>query len=65
MSTPKTLMRLFLFGEKGSAVIGGLAVNRIEPAFSDAEERGDTEEKVLEPDRKDPPRLRFRTFNLI
>jgi predicted dehydrogenase len=47
---------LSIFGEKGSVVIGGLAVNRIDVwRFADAEKRGDTEDKVLNPDDKDPP----------
>ncbi|MDR2143825.1 MAG: Gfo/Idh/MocA family oxidoreductase [Treponema sp.] len=47
---------LSVFGEKGSAVIGGLAVNRVEVwRFADAPARGDTEEKVLNPAEKDPP----------
>jgi UDP-N-acetyl-2-amino-2-deoxyglucuronate dehydrogenase len=47
---------LSLFGEKGSAVIGGLAVNKLKTwRFADAQERGDTEEKVLNPEEKDPP----------
>ncbi|MCL2185860.1 MAG: Gfo/Idh/MocA family oxidoreductase [Treponema sp.] len=47
---------LSIFGEKGSAVIGGLAVNKIETwRFSDSNIAGDTEEKVLNPNEKDPP----------
>jgi len=47
---------LSVFGEKGSAVIGGLAVNKLETwRFADAEKIGDTEEKVLNPNEKDPP----------
>ena len=47
---------LSVFGEKGSAVIGGLAVNKLETwRFADAQARGDTEEKVLNPAEKDPP----------
>jgi len=47
---------LSLFGEKGSVVIGGLAVNKIETwRFSDAEVVGDTEDVVLDPNEKDPP----------
>ncbi|HRS66532.1 MAG TPA: Gfo/Idh/MocA family oxidoreductase [Spirochaetia bacterium] len=54
---PKNLNEtLSLFGEKGSVVIGGLAVNKIETwRFADADIVGDTEEKVLNPDEKDPP----------
>jgi predicted dehydrogenase len=48
--------KLSLFGTKGSVVIGGLAVNRIETwRFSDSKEKSETEEKVLNPDEKDPP----------
>jgi len=47
---------LSLFGEKGTVVIGGLAVNKIETwRFADATTVGDTEEKVLDPTAKDPP----------
>jgi predicted dehydrogenase len=47
---------LSLFGEKGSVVIGGLAVSKIETwRFSDAKSVGDTEEVVLNPYEKDPP----------
>jgi len=47
---------LSLFGEKGTAVIGGLAVNKIETwRFSDAAAVGDTEDTVLDPNEKDPP----------
>jgi len=47
---------LSIFGEKGTAVIGGLAVNRIETwRFADADSVGDIEEKVLNPNEKDPP----------
>ena len=47
---------LSVFGEKGSVVIGGIAVNKIRTwRFSDAEAAGDLEEKVLNPDEKDPP----------
>jgi predicted dehydrogenase len=47
---------LSLFGTKGTVVIGGLATNKIETwRFSDAAKIGDTEEKVLNPDAKDPP----------
>ena len=54
---PKNLNEtLSIFGERGSAVIGGLAVNKMETwRFSDAAEIGDTEEKVLNPNEKDPP----------
>ncbi len=47
---------LSIFGEKGTAVIGGLAVNKLETwRFADAEKVGDTEDKVLDPDASDPP----------
>lgn len=47
---------LSIFGEKGTAVIGGLAVNKIETwRFADAEEVGDIEEKVVNPNEIDPP----------
>jgi len=47
---------LSIFGEKGTVVIGGLAVNKIETwRFADAAEVGDTEDKVVNPDEKDPP----------
>jgi len=47
---------LSIFGEKGSVVIGGLAVNKLETwRFSDANSIGDTEDKVLNPNKKDPP----------
>lgn len=54
---PKNLCEtLSLFGEKASVVIGGLAVNKIETwRFSDASAYGDEEEKVLDPNAKDPP----------
>lgn len=47
---------LSLFGSKGSVVIGGLAVNKMETwRFADSAAVGDTEEKVLTPNEKDPP----------
>jgi len=47
---------LSIFGEKGAVVIGGLAVNKMETwRFADAEKIGDIEEKVLNPNEKDPP----------
>lgn len=54
---PKNLNEtLSLFGTKGSAVIGGLAVNKMEVwRFSSSDTVGDTEEKVLDPNIKDPP----------
>lgn len=54
---PKNLNEtLSLFGSEGSVVIGGLAVNKMETwRFADAEQVGDTEEKVLNPNEKDPP----------
>lgn len=53
---PKNLSEILsLFGEKGSVVIGGLAVNKIEAwRFSDAEQVGDVESKILDPNAKDP-----------
>jgi UDP-N-acetyl-2-amino-2-deoxyglucuronate dehydrogenase len=49
---------LSLFGEKGSVVIGGLAVNKIEAwRFADAEAKGDSESAVLDPGCKDPPNV--------
>lgn len=54
---PKNLEEtISLFGERGSVVIGGLAVNKIKTwRFADAERMSDIEEKVLEPGAKDPP----------
>lgn len=47
---------LSLFGRKGSVVIGGVAVNKIDTwRFSDADIIGDTEKTVLNPSEKDPP----------
>jgi UDP-N-acetyl-2-amino-2-deoxyglucuronate dehydrogenase len=47
---------LSLFGEKGSVVIGGIAVNKLETwRFADAGTVGDTEDRVLNPHEKDPP----------
>jgi len=47
---------LSIFGDKGSVVVGGLAVNKMETwRFADANTVGDTEEKVLNPNEKDPP----------
>jgi predicted dehydrogenase len=47
---------LSIFGEKGSVVIGGLAVNKLETwRFADAVAMGDTEDTVLNPHEKDPP----------
>jgi predicted dehydrogenase len=47
---------LSIFGEKGSVVIGGLAVNKIETwRFADTDNIGDTEDKVVDPGEKDPP----------
>jgi len=47
---------LSIFGEKGSVVVGGLAVNKLETwRFADAQLVGDTEEKVLNLNEKDPP----------
>lgn len=54
---PKNLNEtLSIFGEKGSVVIGGLAVNKIETwRFADSEAVGDTEASILNPLEKDPP----------
>jgi UDP-N-acetyl-2-amino-2-deoxyglucuronate dehydrogenase len=54
---PKNLNEtLSIFGEKGTVVIGGLAVNKIETwRLADSNVKGDTEEKVLDPNTKDPP----------
>lgn len=54
---PKNLNEtLSIFGTTGTVVIGGLAVNKMETwRFSDSEQIGDTEDKVLNPDEKDPP----------
>lgn len=54
---PKNLNEtLSLFGTDGSVAIGGLAVNKMETwRFADAEKVGDTEERVLNPNEKDPP----------
>ena len=54
---PKNLSEtLSVFGEKGAAVIGGLAVNKLETwRLDDADTYGDTEESVLNPHEKDPP----------
>lgn len=47
---------LSIFGENGSVVIGGIAVNKLETwRFADAEIVGDTEQAVLNPDEKNPP----------
>jgi predicted dehydrogenase len=47
---------LSIFGESGTVVIGGLAVNKIKTwRFEDADMLGDREENVLNPDEKDPP----------
>ena len=54
---PKNLSEtLSIFGEKGTVVIGGLAVNKIVNwRFSDSEIVGDTEETIINPDEHDPP----------
>lgn len=54
---PKNLNEsLSVFGESGSVVIGGLAVNRLETwRFADSDKYGDSEEHVLDPNAKDPP----------
>jgi predicted dehydrogenase len=47
---------LSVFGEKGTVVIGGIAVNKMETwRLADVNLVGDTEEKVLSPAEKDPP----------
>jgi predicted dehydrogenase len=47
---------LSVFGEKGSAVIGGISVNKMETwRLEDADSVGDTEEKVRGPDEEAPP----------
>jgi predicted dehydrogenase len=47
---------LSVFGEKGSAVIGGLAVNTLETwRLADAQTIGDREDAVLDLKGKDPP----------
>ncbi|MDR2767637.1 MAG: Gfo/Idh/MocA family oxidoreductase [Treponema sp.] len=47
---------LSVFGEKGSVVIGGLAVNKPETwRFADACIVGDTEDRVFNSNEKDPP----------
>jgi predicted dehydrogenase len=47
---------LSIFGERGSVVIGGLAVNRLEIwRFADAGIMDDTEDKVIGIHEKDPP----------
>ena len=47
---------LSIFGEKGSVVIGGLSVNKMETwRFSDSGIKGDVEEKMLNPNEKNPP----------
>jgi len=47
---------LSLFGEKGTVVIGGLAVNKFETwRFADSDEVGDAEHTVIDPDADDPP----------
>jgi predicted dehydrogenase len=50
--------KLSLFGEKGSVVVGGLAVNKIETwRFLDSNIFGDSEEIVLANKEKDPPNV--------
>jgi predicted dehydrogenase len=47
---------LSIFGEHGTAVIGGLAVNKLETwRLADAALAGDTEDNALNPNEKDPP----------
>lgn len=54
---PKNLNEtLSIFGQKGTAVIGGLAVNKIETwRFADSETVGDSEESILKLNEDDPP----------
>jgi len=54
---PKNLNEtLSVFGEKGTAVIGGLAVNKIDTwRLEDAAQHGDTEEEVIKTNEADPP----------
>ena len=56
-SYPKNLSEsLSLFGENGTVVIGGLAVNKIETwRLADSANVGDTEDKVLLDNEADPP----------
>lgn len=53
---PKNLNEsLSIFGTEGTIVIGGLAVNKFETwRLSDSEVVGDTEDKVIDPNAKDP-----------
>ena len=47
---------LSIFGERGSAVIGGMAVNKLETwRLADSGSIGDTEEKLLNTGEQDPP----------
>lgn len=47
---------LSIFGEKGTVVIGGLAVNKTEVwRFADSSEYGDTENLIVKANEKDPP----------
>ncbi len=47
---------LSLFGTSGTVVIGGVATNKLETwRIADADQVGDTEETILNPDEKDPP----------
>jgi UDP-N-acetyl-2-amino-2-deoxyglucuronate dehydrogenase len=47
---------LSLFGEHGSVVIGGLAVNKIETwRFADSAAVGDPEDAIIDPNAVDPP----------
>jgi UDP-N-acetyl-2-amino-2-deoxyglucuronate dehydrogenase len=54
---PKNLNEtLSVFGETGTAVIGGVAVNRIETwRLADADQHGDDEQSVIDPESSDPP----------
>ncbi|QEN05627.1 Gfo/Idh/MocA family oxidoreductase [Thiospirochaeta perfilievii] len=53
---PKNLNEsLSLFGTDGTVVIGGLAVNKFETwRLADSDKVGDTEDKVIDPNAKDP-----------
>ena len=47
---------LSVFGERGSAVIGGMTVNKLETwRLADADAVGDTEDTLLNPAEQDPP----------
>jgi predicted dehydrogenase len=54
---PKNLSEnLSIFGEKGTVVLGGLAVNKIETwRFADSETLGETEAEMIKQSEEDPP----------